>query len=67
MKRYKSTLIIIVISQFCCASLWFASNGVMANLIIDFELGSEALGHLTSLVQSDIVLLSISYVIMYSN
>jgi predicted MFS family arabinose efflux permease len=51
MKSYKWILTIIVFSQFCCTSLWFAGNGVMSNLIIDFELDDKALGHLTSAVQ----------------
>lgn len=41
----------IVIAQFCCTSLWFAGNGVMAELIANFELPQHALGHLTSAVQ----------------
>jgi MFS family permease len=47
----KIVLSIIVISQFCCTSLWFASNGVMNNIISDFGLSTSALGHLTSAVQ----------------
>jgi len=35
---------VIVIAQFCCTSLWFASNGVMNNLIVDFKLSPQALG-----------------------
>ena len=42
---------VIVISQFCCTSLWFASNGVMQDLIREFELPVSALEHLTSAVQ----------------
>lgn len=42
---------VIVLAQFCCTSLWFASNGVMDNLIADFNLSSQALGGLTSAVQ----------------
>ncbi|MEM1259899.1 MAG: MFS transporter [Bacteroidota bacterium] len=42
---------IIVLAQFCCTSLWFASNGIMQDLVLNFELGSEALGNLTSAVQ----------------
>ncbi len=41
----------IIISQFCCTSLWFASNGVMGSLIQDFELSVNAMGNLTSAVQ----------------
>ncbi len=47
----KIILPIIVISQFCCTSFWFAGNSVMNNLLIDFNLSSSALGHLTSSVQ----------------
>ena len=42
---------IIVSAQFFCASIWFASNGVMDALISSFELNTTALGHLTSAVQ----------------
>ena len=42
---------IIVSAQFFCASIWFASNGVMDALISSFELNATALGHLTSAVQ----------------
>jgi len=40
-----------VFSQFCCTSLWFAGNGVMADLISTFNLNESALGHITSAVQ----------------
>ena len=42
---------IIVISQFCCTSLWFAGNAIMGNLASAFQLPASALGHLTSAVQ----------------
>ncbi len=51
MKPSKWILPIIVISQFCCTSLWFAGNGVMSDLISTFNLQDSALGHLTSAVQ----------------
>jgi MFS family permease len=41
----------IVISQFCCTSLWFASNGVMSDLVDTFSLSQQATGNLTSAVQ----------------
>ena len=47
----KFTLPIIVFSQFCCTSLWFAGNGVMSNLLQTYGLDLLALGHLTSAVQ----------------
>jgi len=51
MTKTKLILPIIVISQFCCTSLWFAGNGVMSDLVKDFHLNNAALGHLTSAVQ----------------
>ncbi len=44
-------LIVIVIAQFCCTSLWFAGNGVIEDLIQTFQLPASALGHLTAVVQ----------------
>ncbi len=51
MKNLKKILPAIVISQFCCTSLWFAGNGVMNDLANDFLLNRNAIGHLTSAVQ----------------
>lgn len=42
---------IIVVSQFCCTSLWFAGNAIMSNLVDAYQLPQGALGHLTSAVQ----------------
>lgn len=42
---------IIVISQFCCTSLWFAGNAVMGELVSNFGLPASSLGHLTAAVQ----------------
>lgn len=56
MKQSKLILSIIVISQFCCISLWFAGNGVMGDLMVVFSLKSSALGHLTSAVQFGFIL-----------
>lgn len=51
MNHPKWILPVIVISQFCCGSLWFAGNGVMNDLVITFHLQPAALAHLTSAVQ----------------
>ena len=51
MKTPQRILPIIVIAQFCCTSLWFAGNGVMGDLVENFNLAKNALGHLTSAVQ----------------
>jgi len=42
---------IIVIAQFLCTSLWFASNGVINDMITTYGLAGGALGQLTSMVQ----------------
>ncbi len=51
MKQTAIVLPIIVLSQFCCTSLWFAGNGIMSDLVANFNLQNKALGHLTSAVQ----------------
>jgi MFS family permease len=51
MKIPKHILPVIVIAQFCCTSLWFAGNGVMGDLVLNFGLAEASLGHLTSAVQ----------------
>ncbi len=51
MRNQKIILTIIVFSQFCCISLWFAGNAVMDNLLTEYRLNENALGHLTSSVQ----------------
>jgi len=51
MKHPKRILPIIVLSQCCCTSLWFAGNAVMGDLAGNFNLGPGALGHLTTAVQ----------------
>ena len=51
MKHHKKILPIIVISQFCCTSLWFAGNAVLNDLIENFSLQTSALEDLTSAVQ----------------
>ncbi|USD23951.1 MFS transporter [Flagellimonas marinaquae] len=51
MNPSKRILPVIVLSQFCCTSLWFAGNGVMGDLVSTFGLNESAVGHLTSAVQ----------------
>ncbi len=51
MKSKKWILPVIVISQFCCTSTWFAGNAVIKELVIDFHLTETALANLTSAVQ----------------
>ncbi|TRO65259.1 MFS transporter [Christiangramia sabulilitoris] len=61
MKIPSRILPIIVLSQFCCTSLWFAGNAVMPDLLMEFSLGAASLGHLTSAVQFGFILGTLSF------
>ena len=64
MKHSKLILPVIVISQFCCTSLWFAGNGVINDLVINFDLKASALGHLTSAVQFGFIIGTLIFAIL---
>ena len=64
MNQTKLTLPIIVISQFCCTSLWFAGNSVMSDLILKFNLTADVLGHLTSAVQLGFIVGTLIFAIL---
>ncbi len=64
MKHSKLILPVIVISQFCCTSLWFAGNGVINDLVINFDLKGSALGHLTSAVQFGFIIGTLIFAIL---
>ncbi|MEP1488483.1 MAG: MFS transporter [Algibacter sp.] len=63
MKTYNRILVIIVFSQFCCTTLWFASNAVISQLINSFGLTANALGHLTSAVNFGFIIGTLVYAI----
>lgn len=56
MPTKKIVLPVIVLSQFCCTSLWFAGNSVINDLIGNFNLEPSALGNLTSAIQFGFIL-----------
>ncbi|MFK8058066.1 MAG: MFS transporter, partial [Saprospiraceae bacterium] len=64
MKIPTSILPVIVVAQFCCTSLWFAGNGVIDNLVLDFGLSPSALGHLTSAVQFGFIVGTLTFAIL---
>ncbi|SDZ89787.1 Predicted arabinose efflux permease, MFS family [Flavobacterium gillisiae] len=64
MNRIKTILPIIVVAQFCCTSLWFASNAVMSDLVINFGLTESAIGHLTSAVQFGFILGTLVFAVL---
>ena len=60
----KRILPIIVIAQFCCTSLWFASNGVIDAIISEFNLHQNALGYLTSAIQCGFIIGTLTFAIL---
>jgi len=55
---------IIVFSQFCCTSLWFAGNAVMPDLLQSFDLAPTALGSLTSSVQFGFIIGTLIFAVL---
>ena len=64
MNKFKRILPIIVISQFCCTTVWFASNAVLGDLVTYFHLNETALGHLVSAVQFGFIIGTLSYALL---
>lgn len=55
---------VIVIAQFCCTSLWFATNGIITNLVTIFNLNESAVGYLTSSVQFGFITGTLTFAIL---
>ena len=51
LKYTKLIVAVIVIAQFFCISVWFASNAVVEDLCLHFEIPLSYTAHLTTLVQ----------------
>ena len=66
MKTSKHILPIIVISQFCCTSLWFATNGVMNAVINEYHLQANAIAYLTSAVQFGFITGTLLFALFYN-
>ncbi|CAM1340911.1 MFS transporter [Tenacibaculum amylolyticum] len=64
MKKKGYILILIVIAQFFCTSLWFAGNGVMKDLILVFQLKNDASANLTSAVQLGFIIGTLSFALL---
>ena len=63
-ERNTFVLIIIVLAQFGCTSLWFASNAVMTELVSNFNLQASATGDLTSAVQFGFIVGTLVFAIL---
>jgi MFS family permease len=64
MNQIKTILPIIVVAQFCCTSLWFASNAVMSDLVNNFGLTPSAVGQLTAAVQFGFILGTLVFAVL---
>lgn len=51
----KKILFIIVLSQFCCTSVWFATNAIIGDLQAILQLDAGAVGYLTSAIQAGFI------------
>lgn len=51
MKQRLHILLILILSQFACTSLWFAGNAIVDNLALKTGLGTEIIGYVLSSVQ----------------
>ena len=60
----KKVLPIIILAQWFCTSLWFASNGVMPELVETFGLSPTAMGHLTAAVQAGFITGTLSFAVL---
>ncbi|WP_235296598.1 MFS transporter [Portibacter marinus] len=57
-------LLIIVIAQFLCTSLWFAGNAIVDDLITQHGFASNAVSHLTSAIQLGFIVGTLGYALL---
>jgi len=57
-------LTIIVLAQFLCTSLWFATNGVISEVVKNFDFTNDAVAHLTSAVQFGFIIGTLVYAVL---
>ena len=59
----KHIITLIVLSQFFCTSVWFATNAIISDLALVHNLGQSNLGYLTSAIQFGFILGTFVYAI----
>ena len=64
MSLNQTKLPFIVIAQFFCTSLWFAGNAVIFEFGAQFQLGQDALGDLTSIIQIGFIVGTLVFAIL---
>lgn len=57
-------LLVIVLAQFLCTSLWFAGNAVVEDLIAELSFPKTAVGDLTSAIQLGFILGTLAYALL---
>jgi MFS family permease len=55
---------IIIVSQFCCTSLWFAVNAILPQLQAAYHWPAEAVGYITMAVQSGFIVGTFVYAVL---
>ena len=64
MKKQKNILVIIVLSQFFCTTLWFVGNSILSELISVLDISENDLGHLVSAVQFGFIMGTLVFAIL---
>jgi len=64
LKKQKNILVIIVLSQFFCTTLWFVGNSILSELISVFDISENDLGHLVSAVQFGFIMGTLVFAIL---
>ena len=60
-RKELTVLVVIVLAQFMCTSLWFAGNAVLPQLVTSLSLTAENLGWMTSSVQFGFIVGTLIY------
>lgn len=64
-RKIKSHILpLIIFSQFCGTSLWFAVNAILPELILAFNLSPSSVGHLTSAIQLGFILGTLTFALL---
>jgi len=64
LKKQKNILVIIVLSQFFCTTLWFVGNSILSELISVLDISENDLGHLVSAVQFGFIMGTLVFAIL---
>ncbi len=64
MKSKTGILLIIVLAQFLCTSVWFAGNAIISDLIVQHSFPDSSAGHLTSAIQFGFIIGTLAYALL---